>query len=235
MNKLLSLIIPKQPASKVFPPIWIALVVLLSAADIGSKKIVTDTLNFNLSFHQFQGEQPHPSMKALYDQNEQISLLGEEGNLAKFRLVFNDRFIFGSGPSAPVVGIFLTFFAIIFLFFYRWHNFDAGHPLAWMLVFSGAIGNFIDKLFVKSLTDRSWMLSFGPQKGYVSGVVDFVEVIWFGWDSMDGIPGLSWLSWETWPTWNLADSYIVVGITLLVFTMGLFTSEEKQSAPGSGT
>jgi signal peptidase II len=227
MNDLIKKFIPSQPLKKVYPPIWIGLLILLAVLDLGTKKIMTEELNFKLGMHQLPGQSVDSSMKSLYNKNEQINLVGENGDIAKFRLVFNDRFIFGSGPSAPVVGIFLTFFAIIFLFFYRWHNHSVGHTYAWLLVFSGAIGNFIDKMFVKSITDRSWMLSFGPKEGYVSGVVDFVEVIWFGIGSMTDVPLLSWLSWQAWPTFNLADSYIVVGISLLVLTMGLFATEDK--------
>jgi lipoprotein signal peptidase len=58
-----------------------------------------------------------------------------------------------------------------------------------------------------------------PKPGYISGVVDFVECIWFGWEQFENIPILSFLSWQTWPTFNLADSLIVIGITLLFFQM----------------
>ncbi|MDH5657217.1 MAG: signal peptidase II, partial [Spirochaetia bacterium] len=171
---------------------------------------------------------PDFSMTALRDAEDQYSILGEDGYLIKFRLIFNDRFVFGTGPSAPVLGFFLTFFAIIFLFFYRWHNYNLGHPLSWLFVFSGAAGNLIDKMFVKSLTTRDWTLSIFPKPGHINGVVDFIECIWFGWGAAADIPLLGFLAWDTWPSFNIADSLIVVGITLMLFTMNPAAETAKE-------
>lgn len=220
---------PDAPFLKVFPPLWLATLVILVGLDLGTKIIMTETLNFKLAPHQIQNVTVDPSLKALYDGKEKIDLVGEGGNLLKFQLVFNDRFVFGSGPSAPVLGFFLTLFAVIFLFFYRWNNSVMGWSFAWLLVFSGAFGNLIDKAFVKSLTDRSWVFHIGPLEGHVSGVVDFIEAIWFGMDSMRGVWPLGWLAWNTWPTFNLADSYIVVGISILVLSL-LFGVYEQEPA-----
>lgn len=208
------------PFLKVFPPLWLAIFALLITADLASKKIVTDQLNYHLSFEQARNRpvlhQPSP---AEIDATRYVPLLGEDGDYIKFRLVFNDRFVFGLGPNAPVIGFLFTLFATLFLALYRWHNPLLGHSAAWLMVFSGALGNLIDKAFIKSLTTREWTLGLAPREGYVSGVVDFVECIWFGWDAVQGIPVLSALAWETWPTFNLADSLIVVGIILLILTM----------------
>jgi len=57
--------------------------------------------------------------------------------------------------------------------------------------------------------------SLTPLEGHVSGVVDFIECIWFGWDSARGTP-LFVLSWESWPLFNPADSLITVGMILLI-------------------
>ena len=119
----------------------------------------------------------------------------------------------------PYLGFALSFLATCFLVLYRWRNASLGHPLAWLLVFSGAFGNMIDKLFIKSLSTREWVFSLHPQEGYVSGVVDFVECIWFGWESLSDYFILSILAMDTWPTFNFADSMIVVGIVLLVVSM----------------
>jgi len=202
---------------KVYTPLWLVVFIILIAADLGSKLWMTDHLNYNLAVHQ-QPAAP-ADITARYDGRDQINLIGENGRLVKFRLVFNDRFVFGSGPSAPVLGLFITLGAIVFLVFYRWHNPLLGHSIAWLFVFSGAFGNLIDKMFVKSVADRSWLFSIGPKPGYVSGVVDFVECIWFGWDRVQDTFLVSFLSWNTWPTFNLADSLIVVGIGILIFTM----------------
>ncbi len=203
---------------EVYPLWWISGLVLFITLDIFTKKWMTDNLNFYLSSYQFENVK-YFQLNALIDGIPYIPILGEDGKYIKLRLVFNDRFIFGAGPSVPRIGIYLTFFAIIFLFFYRWKNYQFGHSFVWMLIFSGAVGNFIDKLFIKSIETREWVFSLNPKPGYISGVVDFVECIWFGWEIFNNVPILSFLSWETWPTFNLADSLIVVGITLLFVSM----------------
>ena len=216
------------PFRSVYPVYWLGLLVVLVGLDLTTKKSATNYLNFHLSVSQARGEQIGPTHKALYAERDKVDILGEAGKLIKFRLVFNDRFVFGSGPSAPVLGFFMTLSAIIFLLFYRWHNHDLGHPIAWLFVFSGALGNLIDKMWVKSLLTREWSLSITPQPGHVSGVVDFVECIWFGWSQFADVPLLGWLAWRTWPTFNLADSLIVVAIFWLLLTIRW--REEDESA-----
>ncbi|MEQ8352477.1 MAG: signal peptidase II [Leptospiraceae bacterium] len=228
MKKILTFPVPFL---KAYPVVWIGFFVALVAADLTTKKIVTDSLNFGLSATQRMeaGVFTNRGMPAEMDETNFVPIWGDQGEYIRLRLVFNDRFLFGSGPSAPVLGIFLTAGAIIFLFFYRWMTYGAGHPLAWLFVFSGATGNLIDKLFVKSLETREWILSFGPQKGHVSGVVDFVECIWFGLDQFQDVFLLKWLAWESWPIFNLADSLIVVGILILVVTIGFAPQSDETS------
>jgi len=218
------------PFQKVYTLRWIMAFVVLVSIDIASKKAVTENLNFYLSHYQAEMLEPNLTLKSLYDARDRLNILGEDGYLIKFRLIFNDRFVFGSGPSAPVAGFFLTFFAIIFLFFYRWHNYNLGHPVSWLFVFSGAAGNLIDKMFVKSLTTREWVFSIFPKPGHVNGVVDFIECIWFGWTAAGDIPLLGFLAWDTWPSFNIADSLIVVGITIMFFTMNPVSVPEQNEA-----
>ncbi|MCB1324412.1 MAG: signal peptidase II [Spirochaetales bacterium] len=222
------------PFLRAFPPVWLALFLSLVSADLISKKLVTESLNFHLSPEQHRLITNPVESDALLDGRPRIDVLGPDGDWIKLRLVFNDRFVFGAGPSAPVVGFFLTLIATLLLLAYRWHNYDVGHSLAWLFVFSGALGNLIDKMFLKSLASREWVLGLTPRPGHVGGVVDFVECIWFGWDSMRDVFGLNWLAWRSWPTFNLADSLIVVGICLLILTMSerRIASETKE-APGS--
>ncbi len=218
------------PFLQVYTPLWLVSCLILVCADLGTKKLITDQLNFNLGYHQFKwlpdfdSSSTSGSIKALSnspkaDGKNQINILGPDGRYIKFRLVFNDRFVFGLGPSWPILGFFLSLFATFFLLLYRWYNAYLGTPIAWLLVFSGALGNLIDKLFIKSLYTREWVLSLKPQKGYISGVVDFIECTWFGWDSFRDIFLLDILAMETWPSFNLADSMILIGISLLLISM----------------
>ena len=114
---------------------------------------------------------------------------------------------------------------------YRWYNAYLGSQLAWLLVFSGALGNLIDKLFIKSLETREWVLSLTPRKGYISGVVDFIECIWFGWGEVSNVFFLNIFAMSRWPTFNLADSMILIGIVFLLISMRkqVFTQNPKHT------
>ncbi len=146
----------------------------------------------------------------------QVDVMGEDGKWVKFRLLFNDRFIFGLGPNTPVLGFLLTAFATVGLFFIRLYYYQNTSPIAWVLIFSGAVGNLIDKMFLKSLVTREWTLGLIPEPGSVQGVVDFIEVIWFGVTKWQGTFGLGVFSMQTWPSFNLADSFIVIGVIWLL-------------------
>lgn len=215
------------PFLKVYPPLWLISCIVLVSLDLTSKKLITNTLNYHLSYRQAKWL-PEPTDGSLgralaghpnAEGKDQIDIWGELGKYIKLRLVFNDRFIFGLGPSWPYLGFGLSLLASCFLVLYRWRNHSLGHPLAWLFIFSGALGNLIDKLFIKSLTTREWIFSLSPQKGHISGVVDFVECVWFGWKSLGDYFILNFLAMDFWPTFNLSDSMIVAGIVLLMFSM----------------
>ena len=219
---------------RAYPPLWLFLCLFLVCFDLGTKKLITNSLNYHLSYHQYkwlpniktQKEVPKAlAMNASATGKEQINVWGENGKIMKLRLVFNDRFVFGLGPSRPYLGFFLSFFATFFLLLYRWKNIGLGYSWAWLFVFSGALGNLIDKLFIKSMNTREWVFSLSPQKGYISGVVDFFECIWFGWHSLEDTFLLKFLAMDTWPTFNVADSLIVLGLFGLLFS---FSRVEKK-------
>ncbi len=227
-KKISSLLSFPKPFLEVYTPLWLCSLVILVALDLSTKKWMTQNLNFYLGLHQAKwipeqraDTSPLKAMAGSYfsDGKNQIDIWGDRGKYIKFRLVFNDRFVFGLGPARPLLGIVLSFLATCFLILYRWKNSQMGPSIAWLLVFSGALGNFIDKLFIKSLSTREWFFSLYPQKGYISGVVDFVECIWFGWGSLSDTFLLKFLAMETWPTFNLADSLIMVGIFILIFSI----------------
>ena len=222
--RLKALLCPSLSFFKVYHPLWLLFLVLLVALDLGTKKIVTENLNFNLSYDQYQsfmeGEENPAALRDILNTEgaDQLDILGEKGKYLKFRLIFNDRFIFGIGPNLPYLGFSLSLLATLFLLLYRWFNPYFAHPVAWLFIFSGALGNLIDKMFIKSLSTREWVFSLAPQKGYVSGVVDFVESIWFGWQGFESIFLLRFLSMNSWPNFNLADSLISIGLVFLLLT-----------------
>ncbi len=226
-----------KPVLQVYSKAWLAVFAVLIVIDIVTKVWMTDHLTFHLQENQLRYATAG-KVQALVEGIPQINLLGQDGNILKLNLVFNDRFVFGTGPSAPVVGVFINLFAVIFLTFYRLHNSEFGPSLAWLFVFSGAVGNLIDKMFVKSLETRDWVFSFGPRVDHVSGVVDFVEFVWFGWTPgwemgaftlpvLGTMRPLAWLAWPSWPLFNFADSLIVVGTILLVASMWLQRPAEE--------
>ncbi len=217
---------PPIPFLSVYPPLWLFCFLLFLGVDIYSKVWITKNLNYNLSFSQYKWvpKTDIVDLKALgvhpkANGQKQINILGDDGKFLKLRLVFNDRFIFGLGPNLPYLGFFLSFFASCFLVFFHWYNMGLGNAFAWLLVFSGAFGNLTDKMFIKSLSTREWRFSLVPMEGYVSGVVDFLECIWFGLSQYQDTPLLNFLSMSTWPTFNIADSMILVGLCILIFTM----------------
>lgn len=232
MNQIKQLFDFPRPFLSVYPKPWIAVLVLFIVIDLITKVMITNSLSFHLQENQLAYATPG-KVAAITEGIPQVNLIGENGSILRLTLVFNDRFVFGSGPSAPVVGIFVNLFAVIFLVFYRLHNSQFGPSVAWLFVFSGAVGNLIDKLYVKSLETRDWVFSFGPRQDHVSGVVDFVDFIWFGWAPgweagaftlplFGTIRPLAWLAWPRWPLFNFADSLIVVGTLILVVSMWLY-------------
>lgn len=198
---------------------WLFLFILLVSCDLASKKYVTDHLNFRLGpdeVAQVQGGNLS-EFKALYDGKEAIPLLGKGRPVAWMELYFNNRFVFSLGPNLRYVSILFTAVAILGLLVFRLRNPSMGPWLPWVLVFAGATGNLIDKLFLKSLVTREWVFSLTPLPGHISGVVDFFAVIWFGLDKFDFFP-LTFLSWHVWPIFNIADVMIDVGVVLLFLT-----------------
>lgn len=219
MKRMHRFITLPQPLLRTFPIVWILALGLLVTLDIASKKMITDHLRFHLMPDQLTAHSPLPAeaRRILIDRPEKLDILGPDGKYITFRLAFNDRFGFSIGPAFPLLSILTGLVAGLVLFIYRSFNPGIGHPVAWLAVFSGALGNLIDKLFLKSLATGEWTFSLLPKKGYIFGVVDFIECIWFGWRS--DISLLSFLSWRTWPSFNLADSLLVVGTAFLVLSL----------------
>ena len=115
----------------------------------------------------------------------------------------------------------ITIFASLLIFLY-WRATPPSHRLtrfSLALVFSGAVGNFIDRFL----------------KGYV---VDFLDVSWsfplpFSLGLLKTVNGVSYWAYE-FPKFNWADSCITVGAVLLLIDMLFFEKKralkEKQAS-----
>ena len=82
------------------------------------------------------------------------------------------------------------------------------------LIFSGAIGNVIDSVFYGIIFNNAPEAS--PFNLFYGQVIDMIYIdIWEGYvSSWIPILGDSYLS--LWPVFNLADSYIFIGVSIML-------------------
>jgi signal peptidase II len=87
-----------------------------------------------------------------------------------------------------------------------------------MLVFSGAVGNLIDRMFYGVFYNE------GPL--FYGKVVDFIQV---------DIPDITIAGevWTHWPVFNVADSCVTVGVVLLLFFSGQMPSVASLRSGGA--
>lgn len=119
------------------------------------------------------------------------------GDLIQLRHVRNTAVAFGIGRNFPmemkqVLFLILPLIVIIFLIIFIIRAKELNTFQRWTLcaIVGGGSGNLIDRIF------------------RVKGVVDFIDVKFFGI-----------FGFERWPTFNVADSTIVVGISILIISM----------------
>ena len=100
--------------------------------------------------------------------------------------------------------IFLSLFSVIagialgFLI-YKIRNNDKFVLSGFTLIFAGAVGNLIDRVF--------YGVIFGEAPLFYGKVVDFIQV---------DIPDIAFLGWTHFPVFNIADSCVTVGVSLLI-------------------
>lgn len=100
--------------------------------------------------------------------------------------------------------IFLSLFSVIAgialgWLIYKLRNFDVWVKSGFTLIFSGAVGNLIDRVF--------YGVIFGESLLFYGKVVDFIQV---------NIPDIEFLGWTHFPVFNVADSCVTVGVSLLI-------------------
>ncbi|MDT3738205.1 MAG: signal peptidase II [Candidatus Kapabacteria bacterium] len=100
--------------------------------------------------------------------------------------------------------IFLSLFSIIAggllaMLIYKLRKFNFWVISGFTLIFSGAVGNLIDRVF--------YGVFFGTAPLFYGKVVDFIQV---------DIPDIEFLGWTHFPVFNVADSCVTIGVSILI-------------------
>ncbi len=100
--------------------------------------------------------------------------------------------------------IFLSLFSILASIGLAWLIVKISHKsigilIGFTLIFAGAVGNLIDRVFYGVL--------YGEAPLFYGKVVDFIQV---------DIPDIEFLGWTHFPIFNIADSCVTVGVIILL-------------------
>ncbi|MBU3741334.1 MAG: signal peptidase II [Candidatus Kapabacteria bacterium] len=152
---------------------------------------------------------------------ESIPVLGD---VVRLTFVENPGMAFGISFGAAKALLTLATIAIAsFLAWYlsKLHVAPRAASIAIMLVFAGAVGNLIDRMFYGVLYGEAPLL-YGK-------VVDFVQV---------DIPDVTWFGevYTHWPVFNVADSCVSIGVVMLVLLSSKMPglSELRPAQPTQG-
>lgn len=133
----------------------------------------------------------------------------------------NPGMAFGINFDFKYTKLILSLFRLIasfFIGFYLFKIIDQEHDklilVCISLIFSGAIGNVIDSVFYGIVFNNAPEAS--PFNLFYGQVIDMIYIdIWEGYvSSWIPILGDSYLS--LWPVFNLADSYIFIGVSIML-------------------
>lgn len=163
---------------------------------------------------------------------EEIPVMGEwfkllfvENKGAAFGLTLSGLF----GGSDDAAKLLLSAISLALAGFILWYLFKVakqGGALPWLiaLVFGGAMGNIVDRLFY-----GTW---FSDINEYVGGFLHGRVVDMFYVDPFTGqLPEWMGGAYYSMPIWNFADACITVGILLiLIFQKRLFKEEPKPAS-----
>jgi signal peptidase II len=132
-------------------------------------------------------------------------LVAIKGHL-EFHLSYNMGSAFGLFRNLGGTRVWLSLIALgacVAIFFLVRKAKDDHTWTTWALalVFSGALGNAIDRIFLGKVTDYA--------------------VVWYPWHGKAG-----WF-WRDWPAFNVADAALVAGVIILFLDIG---REQKQAA-----
>ena len=137
------------------------------------------------------------------------------GNFVKITFIENPGMAFGISVLPKILLIIITIIAsiIVLYFIYKYRNEGFLIRLSLCLIFAGAVGNLIDRIFYGVI------YKYAPV--FYGRVVDFVQVEC--WDFT--ILGKTYTSW---PILNVADFSVTVGfLIILFFHKRLFKKHEE--------
>jgi signal peptidase II len=152
----------------------------------------------------------------LLPQGQSVPVLGD---FFRLTLVLNPGGVFGTriGSQNFYTVISLLAIGVTLWFFFRAKGRETGLRIGLCLVLGGAVGNLIDRF------------RFGE-------VVDFLDFDFFNIKlapkeiSFFKFPGFYL---DRWPVFNLADSFLLIGVLLLLFVLFVFR-ESPRTDPVSG-
>lgn len=190
---------PGKPFRSVYTTGFLITVVVLAAVDIITKYMITSSLS-------------HEGSKPIVE------------GVLNFHLVFNTGGIFGTFRGRLIPTTIVMFVAIMVLIYIYWKDSEnLGTRFGWMLIMGGALGNFTDKLFKKTVfhptnihASTGWTPGFeaDPSNNTFVGVVDFLQV--YLPEFLCGVVNNPDCSWYI---FNVADMYISVGVSILILSI----------------
>jgi len=147
------------------------------------------------------------------------------GDWLKFTFTENPGMAFGLefGPQGTVAVLALLAMGLVAYYFYHVRHSYLPYRLSLALIFGGAIGNIIDRVFYGVI------LGYGEL--FQGKVVDFIHVsVWEGWVP-EFVPFYGGEFVPLFPIWNVADMAIVGGVVgVLLFHHRFHEQEMKRLA-----
>lgn len=164
--------------------------------------IIFDQLSKQLIYNYFEVQHINKNYYSISSEKSEIKIIGE---LVKFVYVENAGMAFGIqfGELKILLSIFSIFASILLgILIFRISKSPFIIQLAFGLIFAGAVGNLIDRVFYGVL------FNYAPL--FYGRVIDFIQV---------DIPDIrigSLVNYTHWPVFNVADSCVSIGVVLLL-------------------